>query len=69
MYMRRKVCHTVRIAIADRTGAVVLTALSTVSNICWSVHTDYLAQISRFWKAVYINLPNGQEGRQWWEEI
>ena len=39
-------------------GAVVLTAPSTVSNICCSVDTDYLAQISRFWKAVYMNLPN-----------
>ena len=39
-------------------GAVVLTAPITVSNICCSVDTDYLAQISRFWKAVYVNLPN-----------
>ena len=39
-------------------GAVVLTAPSTVSNICCSVDTDYLAQISRFWKAVYMNWPN-----------
>ena len=39
-------------------GAVVLTAPSTVSNICCPVDTNYLAQILRFWKAVYMNLPN-----------
>ena len=57
-YMRRKVCHSDRVAIADLTGAVVLTTLSTVSNIWCSVDTDYFAQISRFWKAVYMHLPN-----------
>ena len=39
-------------------GAVVLAAPSAVSNICRSVDTDYLAQISRLWQAVYMNLPN-----------
>ena len=63
MYMRRKVCHSDRIAITGRTGgvggrAVVLIASITVNNICCSVDADYSAQISRFWKAVYMNLSN-----------
>ena len=44
-------------------GAVVLTAPSTVINICRSVDIDYLAQISRFWKAVYTNLRNASRAR------
>ena len=38
-------------------GAVVLTVPSIASNI-YLVDNDYFAQISRFWKAVYMNLPN-----------
>ena len=39
-------------------GTVVLTAPGTVSNIYRFVDTDYLAQISHFWKTVYMNSPN-----------
>ena len=58
MYMRRKVCHGYIIAITGRTGGCRVDSPRTVSNMCCSVDTDYLAQISRFWKAVYMNLPN-----------
>ena len=58
MYMRRNVCHGYIIAITGRTGGCRVDSPRTVSNMCCSVDTDYLAQISRFWKAVYMNLPN-----------
>ena len=58
MYMRRKVCHGYIIAITGRTGGCRVDSPRTVSNMCCAVDTDYLAQISRFWKAVYMNLPN-----------
>ena len=63
MYMRRKVCHGYIIAITGRTGGCRVDSPRTVSNMCCSVHTDYLAQISRFWKAVYMNLPNAFKTR------
>ena len=61
MYMRRKVCATAtELLLLVVPGAVVLTAPGTVTKICCSVDTDYLAQMYRFWKAVglYMNLPN-----------
>ena len=52
MYMRRKVCHSDKIAITARTGRCRVDSPSTVINVCCSLDTDYLAQIPRLWTAV-----------------